>query len=340
MSKLVSIDEFLKQDLDFPIIDVRAPIEFNKGHIPESINIPLFSDRERAKVGICYKNCGKDAAVELGLELVGPKLANFVKKCKEISPSLEVKVYCARGGMRSGSFSWLLDTAGFKSVYRLEKGYKAYRNYVLDFFQGEYDLRVLSGMTGSGKTDILLEMEKLGMQVIDLEGFADHRGSAFGGVGKKPETSNEKYENNICNKMMGFDLTQPIWVEDESRNVGKVLIPPPFFKKMEISRRYVVELSREIRAERLAKDYTGYGNETLLESLNIIKKRLSERYPIIVDLIKNGNYKEAAILILPYYDKSYRNGINRRDPEITKWLDINEDNPIATAKHIKELING
>lgn len=340
LSKIVTIKDFLDRNTDLPIIDVRAPIEYNKGHIPGAVNMPLFSNSERAEVGICYKQKGKDAAVELGLEIVGPKLANFVRECKELSPSLKIKVYCARGGMRSGSFCWLLETAGFKSVLRLEKGYKAYRNLVVNFFASEYKLNVISGMTGSGKTDILLEMEKLGLQVVDLEGFAKHRGSAFGAVGKEPETSNEKFENKIFSKMMTFDLNKTVWVEDESRNVGRVLIPPPFFKKMETSPRFVVELSREIRAERLAKDYTGYGNETLLESLTIIRKRLSERYPIIVDHIKNGEYKKAAILILPYYDKSYKNGISRRDPEITQWLNISEDKPEETAKYIKEITNG
>lgn len=340
MNNLISIDQFLNEKRSIPIIDVRSPLEFLKGHIPGAINIPLFTDRERAKVGTCYKKEGHDPAVELGFEIVGPKLAGFVKQCKSLNSNGEIKIYCARGGMRSGSFTWMLETAGFKKVYRLEKGYKAFRNYVLDFFERDYTLEVLSGMTGSGKTDILLEMEKIDMQVIDLEGFADHRGSAFGGIGKNPETSTERYENNIFNKMRDFDLSKPVWVEDESRNVGKVLVPPAIFKRMEHSHRYVVELSREIRAERLAIDYTGYGNETILGSLNIIKKRLSERFPSIVEYVNNRQYKEAAILILPYYDKSYTKGIARRDVELCTHIKLTEDNPAETAAKIKELMNG
>lgn len=340
MSKLIPVDEFLSQNRDLPIIDVRAPIEFQKGHIPGAINIPLFTDNERANVGICYKEKGHDNAVELGLEIVGPKLAGFVKTCKDISKTMNIKVYCARGGMRSSSFVWLLETAGFKNVFRLEGGYKAFRNYVLDFFDRDYSLMVLSGMTGSGKTDILLEMEKIGLQVIDLEGFADHRGSAFGGIGKNPETSTEKYENSIFNKMMTFDLSKPIWVEDESRNVGKVLVPPAIFKKMETSHRIVVDLPREIRAERLAIDYTAYGNQTILDSLKILQRRLSERYPAIVEYVENGKYKEAAILILPYYDKSYGKGLARRADELCTTLTLTEDKPAETARKIKEITNG
>lgn len=340
MSNLISIEEFLKENRELPVIDVRSPIEFNKGHIPEAVNIPLFTDRERETIGICYKKNGHDQAVELGFEIVGPKLAGFVKQCKALNSNGEIKIYCARGGMRSSSFTWLLETAGFKNVYRLEKGYKAFRNYVLDFFEKDYKLYVLSGMTGSGKTDILLEMEKIDIQVIDLEGFADHRGSAFGGIGKNPETSTEKYENDIFNKMMGFDLSRPIWVEDESRNVGKVLVPPAIFKKMETSHRYIIELPREIRAERLAIDYTGYGNDTIIEALNIIKKRLSERFPAIIEHVNNKEYKEAAVLILPYYDKSYTKGLARRDEKLSTTLTLIKDNPADTAVKIKELSNG
>ena len=340
MSNVITINDFLNENRTLPIIDVRAPLEFEKGHIPGAINIPLFTNKERAQVGTCYKKEGHDAAVELGLEIVGPKLASFVKQCKSLKSNGEIKVYCARGGMRSSSFSWLLETAGFKKVYRLEKGYKAFRNYVLNFFEKEYTLKVLSGMTGSGKTDILLEMEKIGMQVIDLEGLANHRGSAFGGIGKTPETSTEKYENNIYNVMRNFDLKKPIWIEDESRNVGKVLVPPTIFKKMEISHRIIIDLPIEVRAQRLAIDYTGFGNEIILDSLNIIKKRLSERFPIIVEYVNNRKYKEAAILILPYYDKSYTKSLSRRDKELSTVIKLSSDNPKETAIKIKELADG
>ncbi|MBN2617108.1 MAG: tRNA 2-selenouridine(34) synthase MnmH [Spirochaetales bacterium] len=339
MSKVIPIDIFLNEDKSLPIIDVRSPLEYKKGHIPGAINIPLFSNRERADVGICYKKEGKDRAVELGLEIVGPKLSQFVKDVKKLG-SESVKVYCARGGMRSSSFCWLMDTAGFKNVYRLEKGYKAFRNYALDYFEKEFNLKVISGMTGSGKTDILLEMEKQGEQVLDLEGFANHRGSAFGGIGKEPEASTEAYENKIFSKLFSFDLNKPIWIEDESRNVGKVLVPPSIFKKMETSFRIIVEVPIEVRAERLAKDYTGYGNETILESLNIIQKRLSERYPQIVQFINERKYKEAALLILPYYDKSYTKGIQRRPPENCTTIKVIKDEPSITAKKIKEIVNG
>ncbi|OQY37184.1 MAG: hypothetical protein B6229_08820 [Spirochaetaceae bacterium 4572_7] len=133
--KIISINQFLEEEQDLPIVDVRTPSEFAKGHVTGAVNIPLFSDIERADVGTCYKKIGKDDAVEMGLDIVGPKLGDFVRECKKLAPNGEIKLYCYRGGMRSGSFAWLLDTAGFKKIYRLEKGYKAFRNHVLDFFE-------------------------------------------------------------------------------------------------------------------------------------------------------------------------------------------------------------
>jgi tRNA 2-selenouridine synthase len=336
MTRILPIREFLETKRDYVIVDVRSPSEFNKGNIPGSINIPLFSDTERAIVGTCYKKEGHDKAVELGLQIVGPKLSIFVKEAKSLGNQRGIKIYCARGGMRSGSFAWLMETAGFKDVIRLKRGYKSFRNHVLDFFKTPFKLFVLSGMTGSGKTEILHEMDKMGLQVLDLEGFAGHRGSAFGAIGLNPEDSNQRYENNIFNKLTSFDLTKPVFVEDESRNVGKVLIPPDLYKQMETATRLVIELPLEIRAIRLAKEYTGYGDLTLLESVEIIGKKLSERYKPVIELIKEKNYQKAAELILPYYDKSYTKGLGRRDKTKSIYLNIKKDNPKEAAMEIKE----
>ncbi|OQY37183.1 MAG: hypothetical protein B6229_08815 [Spirochaetaceae bacterium 4572_7] len=149
--------------------------------------------------------------------------------------------------------------------------------------------------------------------------------------------------------MRTFDLSKPIWLEDESRNVGKVLVPPGIFSKMEHSKRFIifskmehskrfiVEVPIEVRAEHLAKDYTGYGNQTIIDSLTILKKRLSERFPAIVEHINAREYKEAAILILPYYDKSYTKGLQRRDPKLSTIIALNSDDPVGSALKIKEM---
>jgi tRNA 2-selenouridine synthase len=177
MVKQLSVEEFLEKAQSLPIVDVRSPGEYDHAHIPGAVSIPLFDNDERALVGTKYKNAGKDSAVLLGLDLVGPKLAGFVKQSKKLNPQhKEVLVHCWRGGMRSGSFAWLLDTAGL-TASTLVGGYKAYRNAVLSAFAEPRNLIILGGKTGSGKTDILKELARQGEQIIDLEGLAHHKGS-------------------------------------------------------------------------------------------------------------------------------------------------------------------
>src|SRR3990167_4099021 len=133
------------------LIDVRSPLEFLQGHIPGSYSLPLFSNEERALVGTLYKKEGKETAIKEGLRLVGPKLHSLVEQAEKIAPTKHIKLYCARGGMRSSSVSWLLTTAGFTcEVY--SGGYKAYRNLVLKQFEKKYRFIVVGGFTGSGKT--------------------------------------------------------------------------------------------------------------------------------------------------------------------------------------------
>jgi len=192
----LSVDDFLKEAAHLPVIDVRSPGEYDHAHIPHAINIPLFDNEERAKVGTRYKQVGKDSAVLLGLELVGPKLADFVKKARRLNlTGQEVLVHCWRGGMRSGSFAWLLNTAGIKAR-TLEGGYKAYRSQVLAAF-AEPARMIYGGKTGSGKTEILHELAKQGEQVIDLEALANHKGSSYGAIGQEPQPSSEQFENKL-----------------------------------------------------------------------------------------------------------------------------------------------
>ena len=180
MVHVVSIDTFLQ--MTSPILDVRSPGEFDHAHIPTALSFPLFDNDERAQVGTCYKQQSRDEAVELGLELVGPKLAMFVATAKTLSPERDVRVHCWRGGMRSGSMAWLLETAGF-SVTTLTGGYKAFRHWVRETLAIPKPIISLGGMTGTGKTAILFALAEQGEQVLDLEGLAHHRGSSYGALG-------------------------------------------------------------------------------------------------------------------------------------------------------------
>ena len=171
MSILLEAEEFLQQAKLLPIIDVRSPAEWESGHIPGAINIPIFTNDERAKVGTRYKQSGKEQAIEMGLEFVGPKMLQFVKEAKKIAKDKRVLLHCWRGGMRSKSMAWLFELAGLETII-LKGGYKAYRNYIREQFNKPANLIVLGGFTGSGKTDILKEIEKLGQQFLDIESIA------------------------------------------------------------------------------------------------------------------------------------------------------------------------
>ncbi|NBW62949.1 MAG: tRNA 2-selenouridine(34) synthase MnmH, partial [Synechococcaceae bacterium WB4_1_0192] len=186
MAEPIAIHSFLKAA--GPVVDVRAPAEFAQGHIPGARNLPLFSDEERAAVGTTYKQQGRTAAVQLGLELVGPKLAALGQSLSSWSSEANgqpLRLHCWRGGMRSGSVAWLADSLDLP-VLLLEGGYKAYRRWVLEQLLLPWPIHLLGGRTGTGKTDLLLALERRGVAVLDLEGLAHHRGSSFGNLGLPP----------------------------------------------------------------------------------------------------------------------------------------------------------
>ena len=265
--------EFLEKGIDIPIIDVRSPAEFAQAHIPGAVNLPLFDNDERAKVGTIYKKQNKDKAILAGLDIVGPKMAKFVVKAKKIAKNNKILIHCWRGGMRSGSMAWLFKTAGL-NIEILEGGYKAYRQFIKKEFAKEANITILSGSTGSGKTDILIELVKLGEQIIDLEGIAHHKGSAFGAIGEKKQHSTEQFENNLYKAWAKLDLTKRIWVEDESKAIGLNHIPDEVFLQMRKAPVIKINVPKEVRIKRLVKDYTYADKEILIYHLNRIQKRL------------------------------------------------------------------
>lgn len=324
--------EFIEHSKTLPIIDVRSPGEYDRAHIPTAISVPLFNNEERAKVGTLYKKSGKDAAVLLGLEIVGPKLADFVRQVQKIAHQKEVLVHCWRGGMRSGSFAWLLKTAGFKA-HTLEGGYKAYRNLVLDAFEIPYQFIVLGGKTGSGKTDILKEIEKLGEQIIDLEQLAHHKGSSFGAIGQLSQYSTEHFENVLHQKILTLDTSKRIWIEDESRNVGSCYIPHTFFNQLRIAKVAFIDVPKSIRIERLVKEYAFCDPQLLVEATDRIKKRLGgQHHKAALEALDAKDYAAVADITLTYYDKAYLHGLSQREPSSVFKSEVDEDNPQKNAQ--------
>lgn len=302
-----------------PVLDVRSPAEYAQGHIPGAISFPLFTDAERAQVGTCYKQEGRDAAVELGFEIVGPKLGGFIKQAKELTGGAQgrgdrhVRVHCWRGGMRSGSVAWALETAGFE-VSTLVGGYKAFRRWVLQMVEEPRPIVILGGMTGTGKTDILHALAEVGEQVLDLEGVANHRGSSFGSLMLPPQPTNEQFENQVALQWSQFSPQRRVWVEAESKSIGLCRVPKGLFAQMEQAP--ILEVTRPT-SERLALLVDLYAQaplEALIEATERIRKRLGgARTQEAIAFLQERRFAEAVELMLCYYDRTYQYDLQRRD---------------------------
>ncbi len=330
----IEVEEFLNQSKTIPVIDVRSPAEFEKAHIPGAYNIPIFNNEERKRVGIRYKQNGKDAAVLLGLEIIGPNMKSIAIKAKELAIEKKILVHCWRGGMRSASMSWLFQAVGLSPV-TLDGGYQEYRRFSKKYLSNNSKIIILSGSTGSGKTDILKELQKQGEQIIDLEGLAHHKGSAFGGIGESEQLDNEQFENNLFTEFNKLDLKKTIWVEDESRSIGKNFIPPEFFNNMRNAPIIKININKEIRIKRLVKEYTNVDKDVLIYNINRIQKRLGGlNTKLSIEAVENNDFATAINYSLDFYDKAYQHGLlKREDPEIYE-LDINEDNPEKSAEKL------
>ena len=300
-----------------PLIDVRSPDEYYKGHIPNSINIPLFDNEERSTVGTIYKKHGREKAVIEGLKFIEKKIEKLlntffeniklykIESDNQKNDELIIKIYCARGGMRSSSISWLLEKYKFKTL-TLEGGYKKYRKWVLDSFMKKWNIVVIGGKTGTGKTRLLKLLDKHLYQTIDLEGIACHRGSTFGGLGMGKQPSNEHFENIIAEKLYFFKNKDYIFVEAESANIGKCKIPHEFFNQMKISKRIELIRSDANRLKELIGTYSIYSQKDLEESVLRIKKRLGpQRTKLAIEAIKKKEWDLVCKCVLEYYDKCY-----------------------------------
>ncbi len=318
----ISISDYLSADPLLPLIDVRTPAEYASGHVPGAQNIPLFSDEERAKVGTVYTRKSQEEAYTLGYRFVEPKLDWYVKEAKRIAADGKVAVYCWRGGMRSKSFADHIGAHGISDVFVIEGGYKAFRQHALDAFEQPEVIHVLGGYTGSGKTMILKKLEEHGRQVIDLEGIAHHKGSAFGSIGESEQPTNEHFTNLLFWEWRKLDMQRPVWLEDESIHIGRVFIPENLFERMRQAQVFFLKIPREERSHLLVEVYTGYDPGMLAASVQKIAKRLGGlRTKEALDALERLDYYEAAMITLDYYDKFYLKGLNRRDQERVKVIE-------------------
>lgn len=318
----ISPEKFLEQTEQGVLFDVRSPGEFSKGHLPGAINFPLFSDEERSIIGKVYKQDGKEIAIQRGLEMIGPRLSTLVLDAKALADEKPIFIYCWRGGMRSNSLAWLLNTAGM-TVHLLDGGYKAYRSYLSDKLNGEGNILVLGGYTGSAKTHILHLMRSKGAQVLDLEGLAKHKGSAFGNLYEDEQPEIEQFINSLGEHFRRFDFSRPIWVEDESRTIGSVWLPEDFYRRLRSSPVMAIERSRDERATFLAKDYGEIDREKLKIGFSKIERRLGgQNVQAAQTAVDAGDLVTAAKIGLAYYDKTYEHGLTKRDTGLLTRLDM------------------
>lgn len=309
MIRTLTVAEFLKETDAIPVLDVRSPGEFVQGRIPGALSFPLFTNEERKEVGTLYKQVSPEEALLKGLEFVGPKMAGFVREAGQLAPNRKLALYCWRGGQRSGSMAWLLSTAGFE-VILLKGGYKAFRRLVVEAKPQGHRFQVLCGYTGSGKTRILHALAQLGQTVLDLEKLAHHKGSAFGTIGETPQPSQEQFENELFHFLHQTPSETRIWLEDESRAIGRLRIPDFLFEPMSVSPGFLIERDVE---DRIAEAVGLYGQapaEVLEESVRKVAKRLGgDGLKAALESIRSGSLTEAATILMRYYDKAYRHGI-------------------------------
>jgi len=224
----INILKFLELSEITPITDVRSPSEFKSGHMPGAVNIPLFDDGERAAVGTKFKKEGRLPAILEGLKYTGPEMSSKLENALKITKNGKLLVHCWRGGMRSEAMAWLFSLGGIETEV-LEGGYKSYRHHILESLSMKRKMIVLGGMTGSSKTHILRYLKTTGQQVVDLEGLANHKGSAFGALGQAAQPSTEQFANILFNDWKQLNGKLPVWIEDESRNIGSVFMPDRFY---------------------------------------------------------------------------------------------------------------
>ena len=336
----ISFEQYFNETMDVPLVDVRSPGEFNKGHVPNAINMPLFNDEERAEVGTLYKQKSKKAAVLRGLDIAGAKMSWFVKEANQLIPGKEVAVQCWRGGKRSGSIATLLEFVGYK-VSVMEGGYKAYRNLLLNAFkEKKFQFIVLGGKTGSGKSDILQKLIESGEQIIDLEGLANHKGSAFGALGEEPQPTVEQFENNLFEVFRKLDFNKRVWIENESKSIGRVYVPDGLWEQMCGAELIEVEVEKEKRVSHLVNQYGQFTRKDLVGSLEKIGKRLGGlNVKNAKAAFDEGDLKTATHIILDYYDKAYSHSTDKKDFNKIHHLKLDWNDLGKTAEQLINFAN-
>jgi tRNA 2-selenouridine synthase len=341
----IHIEQFLELAKQHPVLDVRSPGEYQHAHIPGAHSLPLFSDEERKIVGTAYKQESREQAIKIGLDFFGGKMRKMVEEVESLVKSREsgvdselqtkdsrlVLIHCWRGGMRSAGVAWLLDLYGFK-VYTLIGGYKKFRHYVLETFGLPFQFNILGGYTGSGKTELLKILKEKGEKIIDLEGIANHKGSAFGNIGMPPQPGQEMFENLLSLELRRKSMVNsewskttdpnslltihhsPFWLEDESQRIGQVNIPSELWKNMRQSPVYFLDIPFEERLKHIVQEYGQLDPEKVVDAINRISQKLGHlNAKTAILLLNEGKITESFDILLHYYDRHYFKSLHNRE---------------------------
>ncbi|MBY0756187.1 tRNA 2-selenouridine(34) synthase MnmH [Clostridium sardiniense] len=307
-------------DKECILIDVRSPKEYKEATIKGAINIPVLLDDERDIVGTLYVRESVEAARTKGIEFISKRLPQIFNDIQNMYNNGEKKIvlFCSRGGMRSGSIYSLLYSLGIK-VYKLRGGYKGYRKYINDNFEGVnkgVKYIVLHGKTGVGKTEYLKALKEKGFDILDLEGAANHRGSFLGSISLGKSNTQKMFETEIFEALKNRKGNL-VFVEGESKRIGNIIIPEPIWSSMEDGIKIYIEDSIENRSEILIKEYIK-GNDSvkeLIDCLDNLKRYLNDkRVEEYKKLLKECDYKTVCEeLMLKYYDPLYSNSFKIKD---------------------------
>jgi len=322
-------------------IDVRSESEFEEDHIPTAVNIPIFNDEERKHVGTVFKHNGPEEAKKLGLTIVSPKLPHLVNLIEEAGMGKEIVLYCWRGGMRSKSLATILDLMNI-NVFRLNGGYKKYRQWINNYFQQDFfpfEVVVLHGLTGTGKTNIIRKLADQGASAVDLEGLANNRGSVFGNVGLSSQPSQKLFESLLWFQLHKYGQKEYIIVECESKRIGKVTLPPSLYSGMKNGKHILLFDSLDHRIERILTEYKAdlYAND-LIHALDKLKNRLgNEKVLSLHQMIECGSFHPVVeTLLVSYYDPLY-NYPNHPSSEFD--LNVNSFDENQGTKEIVEYLS-
>lgn len=340
----ISLDQALSfRDRGAVLIDVRTPAEYAEATIPGAINIPIFSNEERAEIGTIYKQTGKQEARSRGIEIVSPRIPEYIQQVRSVAEDsdLPVVVFCWRGGERSRAMATFFDLAGIPAR-QLVGGHKRFRKHVLNYFEGvEWGrLLVLRGLTGVGKTVILQRLADDGYPVIDLERLASHRGSAFGSLGLPQQPGQKMFEALLWDQLREIPPEGYALVEGESRHIGRVVLPKTLHRSMQRETSLWLQADMRSRVRCILDDYPArdemrgeFEGPILALKENLGESKINE----MLNLLRTGSWEELVReLMISYYDPRYRHTMPERRIEI----DIESfDGPLDELKNaIREVL--